>query len=252
MVEFLRTAAVSYHLEKIVNEAEDWLVIISPYIKVNSRIQNYIQDKCWEYLLKTNVDHPLDVVIIYRHGTQDPELEEWFHSLPYTLAGFCEDLHAKCYLNEKEALVTSMNLYDYSQINNYEMGILVSSDTEPELYGQIESEVRRIRTVMTEVHFDDGEIEEHWKKEHLFTASDAEPEIVLPEYGFCLRCGTEILCSLDKPYCNSHYRTWARFKNENYEENHCHTCGEEHDTSMAKPLCLSCFRKYRSAFRTAS
>ncbi len=110
MAKFLTTVAVSYHLEKIINEAEDWLVIISPYIRVNSRIQNYIQSKCWEYLLKTNVDHPLTVVIIYRHETQDLELEEWFHSLPYTLAGFCEDIHAKCYLNEKEALITSMNL----------------------------------------------------------------------------------------------------------------------------------------------
>ncbi len=132
------------------------------------------------------------------------------------------------------------------------MGILVSSDTEPELYWQIENEVRRIRSVMTEVHFDDGEIEEHWKKDHLFTSSDAETEIVLQESGFCLRCQTEIPLDLDKPYCNSHYRTWARFKNEDYEENHCHTCGAEHDTNMAKPLCLSCFRKYRSAFRTAS
>ena len=37
MAKFLTTAAVSYHLEKIVNEAEDWLVIISPYIRANSR-----------------------------------------------------------------------------------------------------------------------------------------------------------------------------------------------------------------------
>ena len=57
---------------------------------------------------------------------------------------------------------------------------------------------------------------------------------------------------MDRPYCNSHYRTWARFKNADYEESHCHACGSEHDTSMAKPLCLSCFRKYRSALEMAS
>ena len=252
MAKFLTTAAVSYHLEKIVNEAEDWLMIVSPYIKMNSRIQDYIVRKCWEPILKTNVDHPIATVIIYRGKKRDPELEEWFRSLPYTVVGFHKDLHAKCYLNEKEALITSMNLYDYSQINNYEMGILISSDSEPELYNQIYEEVANLRSVMTEMHFDDGEMEERWKREHTFTSLDAETEIVLPKSGFCLRCKTKIPFALDKPYCNSDYRTWARFNNENWEEDYCHTCGAEHDTSMAKPLCLSCFRKYRSAFRTAS
>ena len=252
MAKFLTTTAVSYHIENIINQAEDRLVIISPYLRVNSRIQTYIQNKCWEYINKTDVDHPLATLIIYRHEKQDPELEEWFHSLPYALVGFCEDLHAKCYINEKEALVTSMNLYEYSQVNNYEMGILVSSDTEPELYREIESEVQNIRSTMTAVHFDDGEIEEFWKKQHPFASSDTDPENALPESGFCLRCQTGIPFAMDRPYCNSHYRTWARFKNADYEESHCHACGSEHDTSMAKPLCLSCFRKYRSALEMAS
>ena len=41
--------------------------------------------------------------------------------------GFVKDLHAKCYLTEKEALVTSLNLYDYSMIHNIEMGVFVST-----------------------------------------------------------------------------------------------------------------------------
>ena len=36
------------------------------------------------------------------------------------------NLHAKCYLNEDYALITSMNLYQFSQVHNYEMGILVA------------------------------------------------------------------------------------------------------------------------------
>ena len=47
MAKFLTTTAVSYHIENIINQAEDWLVIISPYLRVNSRIQTYIQNKCW-------------------------------------------------------------------------------------------------------------------------------------------------------------------------------------------------------------
>lgn len=32
------------------------------------------------------------------------------------------DLHAKYYINEKKAIICSMNLHDYSQTTNVEMG----------------------------------------------------------------------------------------------------------------------------------
>lgn len=35
------------------------------------------------------------------------------------------DLHTKCMINEKFAIMTSMNMTDYSSSNNYEMGIQV-------------------------------------------------------------------------------------------------------------------------------
>ena len=37
----------------------------------------------------------------------------------------------------KMALVTSMNLYDYSQENNHEMGILVTREEDKGLYDEI-------------------------------------------------------------------------------------------------------------------
>ena len=64
---------------------------------------------------------------------------------------FCKNLHAKCYLNENEALLTSMNLYEFSQINNNEMGILVSREEEPGLYNDILQESMRIVRVSEEI-----------------------------------------------------------------------------------------------------
>ena len=57
---------------------------------------------------------------------------------------FCKNLHAKCYLNENRALLTSMNLYEFSQVNNYEMGVLVVREEERELYDEIYRESMRI------------------------------------------------------------------------------------------------------------
>lgn len=45
----------------------------------------------------------------------------------------CKNLHAKCYLNENEAIITSMNLYEFSQMNNNEMGIHLTKSGNPEL-----------------------------------------------------------------------------------------------------------------------
>ena len=58
--------------------------------------------------------------------------------------GFVENLHAKCYLNENTAIITSMNLYEFSQQNNDEIGIRVDSKEDPQLYREIKAEAERL------------------------------------------------------------------------------------------------------------
>ena len=43
---------------------------------------------------------------------------------------FCENLHAKCYFNENLMVITSMNLHEFSQTNNREMGVLIKREEE--------------------------------------------------------------------------------------------------------------------------
>ena len=58
------------------------------------------------------------------------EETEWLAD-NFVRTSFREHLHAKCYMNDSHALVTSMNLYEFSQVNNDEMGILVSAEDDP-------------------------------------------------------------------------------------------------------------------------
>ena len=67
------------------------------------------------------------------------------------IPSICSTLHAKCYLNEKEAIVTSMNLYSYSQDNNDEMGIYVTKKEDPELYEEISNEAKRLLRISEEI-----------------------------------------------------------------------------------------------------
>ena len=55
-----------------------------------------------------------------------------------------DNLHAKCFLTEKYALIGSMNLFDYSQVNNDEMGIFLTREENSELYSNIEKEALRL------------------------------------------------------------------------------------------------------------
>lgn len=66
-----------------------------------------------------------------------------------------------------------------------------------------------------------------------------------PEFGVCLRCGTQIPFDTHKPLCKSCFAAWNRFKNFNYEEKHCHACGQTAETSMARPFCFDCYKKVR-------
>jgi hypothetical protein len=64
---------------------------------------------------------------------------------------FCQNLHAKCYLNERYAIITSMNLYDFSQVNNNEMGVIFDRDQEQKLYRDTYEEAQRLIRISDEV-----------------------------------------------------------------------------------------------------
>ena len=142
MAKFLTTTGISYRLEEIIKTAEERLVLISPFLRVNERIKELLEDKD---RLK------MDVRVIYGKNQLQPEENNWLESMASIRTSYCKNLHAKCYLNENEALLTSMNLYEFSQVNNNEMGILISREEEPGLYGEVWKEAQRIVRVSDEI-----------------------------------------------------------------------------------------------------
>ncbi len=57
----------------------------------------------------------------------------------------------KCYLNESKCIITSMNLYEFSQINNNEMGIYLDKQDDQAAYKDAYEEVQRIIRISEEV-----------------------------------------------------------------------------------------------------
>lgn len=208
MIKFLETEEISACIKRIIKNAEKTLIIVSPYLKIRPRLKSYFEEA---------ISRNVQVIFVYRNGNFHQDDEDWFKQLGKGVVRIeNKDLHAKCYLNDYEAVVTSMNFYEYSQDNNYEMGFLLDKG-EP-MFAQIEKSV--------------GTIINH----------AIQSEANKKEIGVCIRCRTEIELNPNKPYCYSCYLIWAEYENYDYRESVCHNCAKPEETTMNKPLCYDCYR----------
>ena len=165
MAKFLNTSATNYFLEELIKDAKERLILISPFLKLNDRIKELLADK---NRLK------IDVRIVYGKSELQPEEINWLKELTYIRTSFCKNLHAKCYLNEEMCIITSLNLYEFSQVNNNEMGVLIQRSEDNELYRDAYDEAQRIIRVSDEVRITlERVVDESAEKETVATADDS-------------------------------------------------------------------------------
>ncbi len=236
MAKFLDTTGVSYHLQQLINQSQDTLILISPYLKINERLRQSLDDK----------DRmKIDIRVVYGKNELQPDQINWLKSLRSVRTSFCENLHAKCYLNEGEAIVTSMNLYEFSQVNNQEMGIYVTKADDPQLYEEIYNEARRLIRISDEVRLS---VEKIIEPENLPVSKPGDGKAENGEKGYCLRCKKEIALNPSAPYCVECYKSWKKYENYSYQEKHCHICGKENASTINKPVCIDCYKQRKELF----
>jgi hypothetical protein len=239
MAKFLDTQGVSYFLAQLIKEANEKLLLISPYLKLSDRMYELLEDKD---KLK------LAVHVIYGKNELHPDEASKLRGLRSVRLLFCKNLHAKCYLSERAAIITSMNLYEFSQVNNNEMGIYVTSTDDPQLYKDISDEAQRLLRTSDDVEVSiqrvtrSEPVKEEPQAERNRTRAPRpvpEPE---PENGVCIRCQTSIPLKPLAPYCRDCYGDWSRRKDDSKRERYCHLCAKEHASSKAKPVCYPCYK----------
>lgn len=224
MAKFLDTKDIISSVQKILKNAKERVILISPYIDFDKRDKILIEEKNENKIYVTIVNGKKKSQLKFDSG-----IKNWIDSMDYVNYIFHKDLHAKCYLNEEEAVITSMNLYEASQKND-EMGVLISKKYDTQAYDDLLKEVQRIirknKPGMT--------LKKSPKKEN----------------GFCIRCKSEIKLDPSHPYCKKDYPLWKKFNDENYEEKNgvCHFCGKSIKSSLKKPACINCYRKNKSLF----
>jgi len=128
-----------------------------------------------------------------------------------------------------------MNLYDFSQVNNNEMGIYITKAEDAQLYEDIYKEAMRLVRASTDVNISVTEVPKIEQKIKTYRKMSNNT-------GFCIRCGAEIALDPTHPYCNDCFKEWKRYSNEDYPEKYCHICKKENRSTIIKPTCFECYK----------
>ncbi|OFY85028.1 MAG: hypothetical protein A3F72_04580 [Bacteroidetes bacterium RIFCSPLOWO2_12_FULL_35_15] len=144
MAKFLTGNELNSELEKLFESADEQIILISPYIKLHDRYAS---------TLRTKKDNPkMKIIIVFGKNEEDlsrsmkQEDFNFFKEFPNIEIRYEKRLHAKYYSSESSAILTSMNLYNFSQDNNIEAGVM----TKATLLGSLAS------NLMTFVTDEDG------------------------------------------------------------------------------------------------
>jgi phosphatidylserine/phosphatidylglycerophosphate/cardiolipin synthase-like enzyme len=232
MADFLTTNGTSYHIEKVIVGAQKKLVLVSPYLQISKTFLERLKDATGKGVI---------VKIIFGKDELKPNEKNSLAELKNVELFFFENLHAKCYFNESEMVITSMNMYEFSEKNNREMGVYITKANDAELFEKAVNETHSIIQSSELIQLSKTRRQFYQGKHSDKINSDKRKK---PSRGYCIRCEERIPYAPEKPYCWDCFAIWSQFNNPSYEENVCHSCGEFEVTSMLKPLCYDCFKEF--------
>ncbi len=244
MAKFLNTTGVSYHLEELIKGTKDRLILISPYLQFTDRIK--------EHLSNLNIQKR-DIRIVYRENKLQLEENNWLESQIGIRTSLCKNLHAKCYINENEAIITSMNLYEFSQQNNNEMGIYISKGQDTDLYNATLEEVQRLLTISEEIRVTVKKVTADTPpkiEKKVVETKSAFTKLSDKKTGFCIRTGVSIPFNVEKPMSYEAFKSWSKYSDTDYAEKFCHFSGEPSngDTSVSRPILKKNWKKAKETF----
>lgn len=235
MAEFLTTNGTSYNIENIIIEAKSKLTLVSPYLQISKTFYERLKDAS---------NKGVSIKIIYGKDELKPNERNSLAELKNVELFYFENLHAKCYFNENKMVITSMNMYEFSEKNNREMGVLIDRVNDNDLFIKAVSETQSILQSSEQIPLSKANrsLRNEWEK-----PDNGKNKITYKKQlrGYCIRCEDRIAYNAEKPYCTDCYNIWAQFRNYDYQENVCHRCGEYEPTSMTKPQCYNCYNLWR-------
>ena len=204
---------------RLAEDSEREFVLVSPYINANSGLCG---------MLAGAAARRVEVVVLC---AKRPENFPALKALGGVETRLRPNLHAKAYMNERDALVCSMNLLDFPEPGNVEFGVLFSRLDSPEMFDTLATCVMRVYCESRELELLPGE-----------DAADVRTPLAGDGgEGRCIRCGATIKFDIQRPYCASCFANWYLYRNRGYLEKFCHHCGTRTIfLCINNPLCADC------------
>ena len=224
MARFLTTSGISYEIENILRDVKHNIYLISPFLKFTPTFYERLKDIDARGV-KTN--------LVFGKNDLENNQEEKLSALLNLTLFYSKNLHAKCYFNEENMIIGSMNLYEFSEKNNREMGVLININEDDDVFLKAKEEVNSIINSSEIIKL------ERKKRNNYITKETNNRQ----SQGFCIRCGKKKAINPNEPYCRECFQIWAEYGNRFYIENICHICGAEAETTIDKPLCYKCYKE---------
>jgi hypothetical protein len=138
MAKYLDTSQISSELMQLLKEAKERIILVTYSLQVNTQIQERLKTK-------SKIGTLAEITLIYGNTKPKKAELEWMSEIDDLKVWQKKNLHAKCYINENKAIISSMNLYDYSQTTNVEMGFLITKEGDPEAYDKMMEDIADLR-----------------------------------------------------------------------------------------------------------
>jgi hypothetical protein len=138
-MKFIPPLEIASKIMTLIDDAEKNLIIVSPYVEMTN----------WEKMkkcLSKSINKGIDLKFIIRKNVKNNDLLSLrqLNIQPILI----KDLHAKVYINETYAIVTSLNITHYSDINSIDIAYQTENEAERiELIDYVNKYISSIKTV---------------------------------------------------------------------------------------------------------
>ncbi|MDR1446661.1 MAG: phospholipase D-like domain-containing protein [Treponema sp.] len=132
-IELVNTTELNYEIENMFRNEWHFILILSPYLDLTEKIQAILAMS------------DAKVVILYTEiekESKKKKLEDFQVSMPNVEFYCIPNFHAKAYITSGTLIITSLNLYKFSQINNFELGIVLKDTTYNKIIGKLFEELK--------------------------------------------------------------------------------------------------------------
>jgi len=256
-MDFLTGKQLADEIYDTIFYTEKYLLILSPFIQLDDYFKNEV--------FKTHLNNS-QVHIILGFGKNENNVNksfkrkdiEFFTEFPNITIVYLPNLHAKYYGNEKKGIVTSMNLIDYSFLNNIEFGVL----SERKVLGSntfFDTSQNKCFNIIENEGYTIFVKRPKYKKKRLFGKDYVGSEVELDIINDIKR-GRNIEQINFSDFRNEKYvnfalkeeRTEREAKeinskkkkefNKNKKNGHCIRCNIDIQLDLDKPLCRECYQ----------